>query len=126
MKSTNRANRGKSDWWQLNMFVFSGWRLLLPGGGAGGVRHPVHDRQGDRLHQVHIYNIYTISTLSTQYLYNIYTEYLLSVTITYDSIPGWGRCYSRAGHQHVLEDVTVNGDSCYKCAKIQVSGMILL
>ena len=67
-----------------------------------------------------------ISTLSTQYLYNIYTEYLLSVTITYDSIPGWGRCYSRAGHQHVLEDVTVNGDSCYKCAKIQVSGVIML
>ena len=48
------------------------------------------------------------------------------MTITYDSIPGWGRCYSRAGHQHVLEDVTVNGDSCYKCAKIQVSGVIML
>ena len=118
MKSANRANGGKSDGWQLNMFIFSGWRLLLPGGGAGGVRHPVHDRQGDRIHQVHIYIIYNI--------YNIYTEYLLSVTITYDSIPGWGRCYSRAGHQHVLEDVTVNGDSCYKCAKIQVSGVIML
>jgi len=46
-----------------------------------------------------------------------------SVTITYDSIPGWGRCFSRLGargHNHVLQDVTVNGDSCYKCVKIQV------
>ena len=72
------------------------------------------------------YTRYISTEISTQHLYNIYTEYLLSVTITYDSIPGWGRCYSRAGHQHVLEDVTVNGDSCYKCAKIQVSGVILL
>ena len=70
-----------------------------------------------------------------------------SVTITYDSIPGkgttitslkqdvsfslsgWGDCYSRhglRGHHHVLQDVTVNGDSCYKCVKIQVIMIILI
>merc|ERR1719397_1734531 len=46
-----------------------------------------------------------------------------SVTIAYNSIPGWGNCYSRLGalrHDHILQDVTVNGDSCFKCVQLRV------
>merc|ERR1719281_2098225 len=46
-----------------------------------------------------------------------------SVTIAYNSIPGWGNCYSRLGagrHNHILQDVTVNGDSCFKCVQLRV------
>jgi len=41
-----------------------------------------------------------------------------SLSILYNSIPGWGVCHSRHGDRVLLEDATVNGDTCYKCIKL--------
>ena len=51
------------------------------------------------------------------------TSLILKKSLFINFLKGWGRCFSRLGargHNHVLQDVTVNGDSCYKCVKIQV------
>ena len=41
-----------------------------------------------------------------------------TVSILYNSIPGWGECHARHGPRIVLEDITVNGDTCFKCLHI--------
>ena len=41
-----------------------------------------------------------------------------TVSILYNSIPGWGDCHSRHGLRILLEDTTVNGDTCFKCVRI--------
>merc|ERR1719369_1473346 len=38
-----------------------------------------------------------------------------TVSIHYNSIPGWGTCHSRLGVRIILIDTTVNGDTCYRC-----------
>ena len=41
-----------------------------------------------------------------------------TVSILYNSIPGWGVCHSRHGPQIVLQDQTVNGETCFKCLRL--------
>jgi len=41
-----------------------------------------------------------------------------TVSILYNSIPGWGVCHSRHGVRIVLQDKTVNGDTCFKCLRL--------
>jgi len=41
-----------------------------------------------------------------------------TVSILYNSIPGWGDCHSRHGLRILLQDTTVNGDTCFKCLRI--------
>lgn len=41
-----------------------------------------------------------------------------TVSILYNSIPGWGRCHKRHGARLLLVDTTVNGDTCYKCLRL--------
>ena len=38
-----------------------------------------------------------------------------SVSILYNSIPGWGDCHSRHGARIILEDKTLNGENCFRC-----------
>jgi len=53
----------------------------------------------------------------TQSLVNQEIAYT-TVSILYNSIPGWGRCHKRQGKKLFLVDTTVNGDICYKCMKL--------
>jgi len=53
----------------------------------------------------------------TQSLVNQEIAYT-TVSILYNSIPGWGRCHKRQGNRLFLVDTTVNGDTCYKCMKL--------
>jgi len=41
-----------------------------------------------------------------------------TVSILYNSIPGWGECHSRHGARILLEDETVNGETCFKCVRL--------
>jgi len=49
-----------------------------------------------------------------------------SLSILYNSIPGWGECYSRHGDRILLESATVNGETCYKCIKLQARSRNIL
>ena len=49
----------------------------------------------------------------TQWLQSAEIRYT-SMSILYDSIPGWGACHSRAGEQVILRQ----GETCYRCISL--------